>query len=119
MDNLVIFPRNTLDFPTTKEQSQEKLQEVRREFSDEVASDAFESVMAVLNSYGIGIKTDDNFIKDLVFLEETIKSYIYRHKKLEHPFHEMIENVITVPGDSVQESHEKSEKDLEEKLLNK
>lgn len=120
MDNLVYFPKNSDNFPTTEQEYLDRITEVRKQFSDEVASDAFESVMAVLTSYGVTIKTTEGYIKDLVFLEESIKAFIYRHKRIEHPFHDMIENVITVPGDEHhQEKNEKTSDEEVEKQLNK
>jgi len=112
-ENLVKFPNKPNQiFPNTSEESTKRLEEVRQEFCNEVTSDVLDAMTAVLNSYGFTIRTEENHIKDIVFLEEAIKALTYRFKKLDHPLHEIIEATINIKDgdevdDTVSESIEK------------
>ena len=100
MDNIINFPKQNFEsFPTTEQQSVEHLETVRSEYCDAVVGDALEAVIGIFNSYGFTLRPDKNSIKDTVFLEETMKAFIYRQKHLEHPFHQIIESAISLPDE--------------------
>jgi NTP pyrophosphatase (non-canonical NTP hydrolase) len=112
-ENVVQFPNMTEEtFPSTQEEAQERLEEIRTEYCDAVAEDAFDVVMQVLYSYNMYPKTDEAKIKDVVFLEEAIKSVVYRYKNLFHSFQEISENTISITPEAQQEldSMKKKEK---------
>ncbi len=58
---------------------------------------------------------NEGHIKDFTFAEETIKALVYRYKRISHPFHDIIDNVITI-SDEVKEDLEKA-KDQQENNL--
>lgn len=112
-ENVVQFPNMTEEtFPSTQEEAQERIEEIRTEYCDAVAEDAFDVVMQVLYSYNMYPKTDEAKIKDVVFLEEAIKSVVYRYKNLFHSFQEISENTISITPEAQQEldSMKKKEK---------
>ena len=108
-DKIVKFPDKKMEaiFPTSVEESIDHVAQIRKEYCDEVGSDAFDAVLSVVNNYGLTLRTNQVFIKDAVFLEEAIKAFIYRIKKLEHPFHEIAESTITISDELRSEIEER------------
>jgi hypothetical protein len=52
-------------------------------------------------------------IRDAIFLEETIRAVVYRYKNIDHSFHEIIDDVISMPDDEDEEDEDEvAEKDL-------
>jgi hypothetical protein len=109
-ENLVNFPKkpDTL-FPTSIEESLDHIIAVRTDYCDEVAMDIMDAVNAVMSSYGITVKPEESHIKDYVFLEEAIKAALYRHKRLHHGFHDIIDATISLTPDAMEELEKKKE----------
>lgn len=100
-NNLIKFPKDSFPlFPSTEQESLDHLNMVRQEYCDEVTSDVTEAIFSVLHSYGFILKSDNDHIKDVVFLEEAVKAMIYRYKKLGHPLHEIINNTVNLPDEA-------------------
>lgn len=116
-ENIVKFPKKPFEsFPANIEESVTHIEAVRRDYCDQVSADVFEAALSVVHNYGFMTRTDeDNFVKDLIFLEETIKAFVYRYKHLHHQFHDMIEHAITMPGEikTAENSEEKSTEAVE------
>lgn len=108
-ENIVDFPKKIPEnFPHNIQESVEHIEAVRRDYCDEISADAFEAIISVINNYGLqAVKLNDEYIKDVVFLEETIKAFVYRYKKLHHPFHDIIDASITLPDENVVEEKDK------------
>jgi hypothetical protein len=103
-DNVVNFPNSKANvFPASIEESLDHIDVVRKEYCDEVAEDAVEAVFAVFSSYGIFVKPNEESVKNIVFMEESIKSLLYSLKKVTHSFQEIAENVITIDGEAREE----------------
>ena len=103
-ENLIKFPSQSEEqFPSTHEEAWERLVEVRTEYCDSVAEDAFDVVMQVLSSYNMYPKNNVDNIKDVVFLEEAIKSVVYRYKKLPHSFQDISDSVIAITPEAQKE----------------
>lgn len=117
-ENIVGFPKKIPEnFPHNIQESVEHIEAVRRDYCDEVSADAFEAMISVISNYGIqGTKLSDEHIKDVVFLEETVKAFIYRYKKLHHPFHDIIEASITLPDENVVEKEKETTDSAVEQL---
>lgn len=116
-ENVVNFPSKGQEmFPSNIEESLDHIQAVRQEYCDEVADDVFEAMASVLSNYGIVVRLSEGHIKDFTFAEETIKALVYRYKRIEHPFHDIIDNVITLSDDAKKDLEEN--KKLTEKQLN-
>jgi uncharacterized protein YwgA len=115
-ENIVNFPKKGLEmFPSSIEESLDHIRSVRQEYCDEVADDVFEAMASVLATYGFVVRMNEGHIKDFTFVEETIKALVYRYKRIEHPFHEIIDNVITI-SDEVKEDLEKAKEQQETNL---
>lgn len=116
MDNIVQFPNkiNNESFPLSIEQSYEHIENVRRDYCDEVCADVLEAAFSVLSSYGITVKPDEQNIKYIVFVEEAIKSMVYSTKKLSHNFQDLAETLITLTP----QAHTELDGLIEEKQLN-
>lgn len=110
-ENLVKFPRSNSDsqFPTNIEESLDHIIAVRMDYCDEVANDIMDAVNAVMSSYGITVKPEESHIKDYVFLEEAIKAALYRHKRLHHGFHDIIDATISLSPEAEEELKKKKE----------
>ena len=113
MTNIIQFPKNSTNPHGLELNSPDLLVEVRKEFCDEVVSDALDAIVAVFASYGIVSRGDVASIKDIVFLEESLKALTYRHKNLEHSLHEIIDHTITISPELEKQIEEKyTQKDL-------
>ena len=111
-ENLIKFPSQSEEqFPSSREEAFERLIEVRTEYCDSVAEDAFDVVMQVLSSYIMYPKNNVDHIKDVVFLEEAIKSVVYRYKKLPHSFHDISDSVISITPEAQQELDKNKQKE--------
>jgi hypothetical protein len=104
-DNVIQFPSKNSDkfFPTSAEESIDHIELIRRDYCDEVADDAVEAVFAVLSSYGLQVKPDESSIKNIVFMEEAIKSLLYSIKNVSHSFQEIAEACVTIDGEAREE----------------
>jgi hypothetical protein len=104
-DNIIPFPAKNISkiFPTNLEESFDHLEEIRRDYCDEVAEDAVEAIFAVFSSYGLQVKPDEASIKNIVFMEESVKSLLYSIKKLPHTFQEIADAVVSINGDAKEE----------------
>jgi len=108
MDNVIDFPKKSFEsFPTSEQHSVEHLEAVRAEYCDSIVSDALDAVIGIFNSYGFTLRPDRTSIKDTVFLEESMKAFIYRQKHLDHPFHNIIESAISLPDELEKQIDEK------------
>jgi len=115
-ENIVNFPNKTVEmFPSSVQESIDHINSVRQEYCDDVSDDVFEAMASVLNAYGMGVRMDEGHIKDYTFAEETIKALVYRYKRIAHPFHDIIDNVITISDEVKSDLEEK--KNQQEKNL--
>ena len=99
MDNNVIkFPQKTSTdrFPISLEQSYEHIENVRRDYCDEVCADVMEAAFSVLASYGLTVKPNEENVRQIVLVEEAIKAMVYSTKNLHHSFQDLAETLITL-----------------------
>jgi len=104
-DNVILFPSKnpSQTFPANLEESLDHLEEIRKDYCDEVADDAIEAVFSVFSSYGIYVNPDEDAIKNIVFMEEAIKSLLYSVKKVPHAFQEIAQSCVTINGEAKDE----------------
>lgn len=96
MTNIIQFPKNNTNPQSLEQNYPEIIYEVRKQYCDEVVADVLDAVGGILNSFGIVSNGSADSIKDIVFLEETLKALTYRYKNLEHNLHPIIDQVITI-----------------------
>lgn len=114
MTEIINFPTTADTFPTSRQEAEEHINEVRKEYCDNVAGDIFEACMQAFSAYGFSIKSNENHIKDIVFVEEAIRSMVYRYKNLSHQLHEISDMTISLSDDAKEELENRAN----EKLLN-
>lgn len=104
-DNVIIFPSKNSDkfFPTNMEESIDHIEQIRKDYCDEVTDDAVEAVFAVLSSYGLQVNADEAAIKNIIFMEEAIKSLLYSIKNVSHSFQEIADTCVTINGEAREE----------------
>jgi hypothetical protein len=98
MNTVIRMPLDN-DMPVTKKQARSRINMIRKEYCDEISSDVFQAIISHLNSYGVIFRESDDHTKDLVFLEESLKSFIYRSKGIKHNFHKMAENAVELKNE--------------------
>ena len=98
MNTVIRMPLDN-DMPVTKKQARSRINMIRKEYCDEISSDVFQAIISHLNSYGVMFRESDDHTKDLVFLEESLKSFIYRSKGIKHNFHKMAENAVELKNE--------------------
>lgn len=104
MTNVIEFPNNKQEvFPTSLDESYKHIEDVRRNFCDEITSDVVEAVFSVITNYGIQVNVDEETVKNIVFMEESIKSLLYKMKKVHHPFHDIASATISLNDDAKEE----------------
>jgi len=104
MDNIIQFPRKAdKGFPNNLDESFGHIEDVRRNYCDEVSADILEAAFSVLTSYGLQVTPDESVIKSIVFVEEALKALVYTTKKLHHPFQDLAEQAITLNDDAQKE----------------
>ena len=87
------FPNKNM-LPSTTEEAKERLLEVRSRFALDISTDIFETVISEMMNYGIKVRTDDIYQKDLVFLAESLNSILLRYVGGKHDFQEIAEKLI-------------------------
>lgn len=114
MTKVINFPQKIDSiFPTTSEEADEHIKDVRTKYCEEITSDVLDGLVSVLLSYGVHLKPQGNSVKDIIFLEESIKAVLFRTKGIEHPFHDMIDKSIVLPD----EAEEKIKETIKENVL--
>jgi hypothetical protein len=105
------FPKKH-DLPSTVEEAKEKLLEVRSRFALDISSDIFETVVSEMMNYGIKVRTDDIYQKDLVFLAESLNSILLRYVGGKHDFQEIAEKLINIEDeDATEETTEEEDEE--------
>lgn len=97
MTNVFKFPEHKIvrEIPPQIEEIEKAKEKGKQNYAEEIAVDFAESLIAVLDSYGIDQDTE-NFDKDLAFTVESIRAMIYRSLKLNHHLHDFIDTHVSV-----------------------
>ena len=100
MDNIIQFPAKNKN---SLEHSIEHIEEVRRNYCDEVTSDIMEAALSVLSSYGLTVHADEQSVKSVIFVEEAIRALVYTTKNLDHQFQSLADIAVTLEVDAKKE----------------
>jgi len=93
-DNVVLFPGFKRESPPqTVEEIVDKVTQTRKDHVDGVMIDLVPDFIHMFGSYGLDV-TSDQYIKDVAMIMESVKSMVSRQYNLEHPFHEMVDNIF-------------------------
>lgn len=101
MDNNVIpFPKKNLSaIPSDMDEINEKIVHLRQHHVNETLANVIPAIFNMLESAGFSFDEDPGIIEDMslkdgAFLIESIKSMLYRHHGMSHPFQTISENVF-------------------------
>mgnify|MGYP007071589942 FL=1 len=93
-DNVVLFPGFKKESPPqTVEEIVDKVTQTRKDHVDGVMMDLVPEFIQLFGSYGLDVSSDE-FVKDVAMIMESVKSMVSRQYRLEHPFHEMVDNIF-------------------------
>lgn len=109
MTNVIPFPRELSkeSNPITEAEYAQVIGKMRESLADDVTEQMMQNNINMLYLHGMFGDLDELNVKDAIFLEETIRAIIYRYKNIEHPFHEVISDIITMPDEENQETAKK------------
>ena len=85
-------------------------------FADDVAESVMIPLIHGLGENGVDIKTDA-FVAEIGFINEVIRSVIFRTMKYPHPLHTLISSIMSTKTESVEDVYSKFDADILEKLI--
>jgi hypothetical protein len=85
-------------------------------FADDVAESVMIPLIHGLGENGVDIKTDA-FVAEIGFINEVIRSIIFRTMKYPHPLHTLISSIMSTKTESVEDVYSKFDADILEKLI--
>ena len=85
-------------------------------FADEVAESVMIPMIHGLSENGLDIKSD-KFVAEIGFINEVVRSIIFRHMKYPHPMHILIDSVMSTKTESIEDVYSKFDADILEKLI--
>ena len=85
-------------------------------FADDVAESVMIPLINGLGENGVDIKTDA-FVAEIGFINEVIRSVIFRTMKYPHPLHTLISSIMSTKTESVEDVYSKFDADILEKLI--
>lgn len=77
-------------------QSQEDIINVKTEISNDISEMVMENVMGMLTSYGALRNPEKVNTFDLMMLENSIQALLYRYYRIEHPLHEVTDDLFEI-----------------------
>ena len=94
-DNVILFPGFKRDDapPQNLDEILDKVTQTRKEHVASVMNDMIPDLIHIFGAYGVDIN-DDKYVKDVAMVMDSIKAMVSRQYRLEHPFHNMIDNVF-------------------------
>jgi len=94
-DNVILFPGVKRDEapPQNLDEIHDKVTQTRKEHVAGVMNDMIPDIINMFGAYGVDIN-DDKYIKDVALVMEGIKALLHRQYNLEHPFHNMSDNIF-------------------------
>lgn len=94
-DNVIVFPgfRREDAPPQNLDEIVDKVTQTRKEHVAGVMNDMIPDIINMFGAYGVDIN-DDKYVKDVALVMEGIKSLLHRQYNLEHPFHNMVDNIF-------------------------
>lgn len=85
------------------EASIEQVQFVKREFCEEILEFVMEQLISNLQAFGTFQDSSKIKQKDVILLEQSVQSLIYRYHGLPHPLHSLVESFVNADDDSLEE----------------
>ena len=101
--NVIPFPKKS-ELPLTDEEAKQKILDVRTQYALDISTNILDSIVSEMINYGIKLRTDGVYQKDLAFLSETLNSILLRYVGGKHDFHEIAEKIINLEDEDEEES---------------
>lgn len=106
----VVSLRKTLDgshLHNVEEAIQTAIQ-IKTDLSNDIAEMTMENVVAFLTSYGVLNDHSRVDTRDMIMLENALQAALYRYHGIEHPLHEVTDDVFQFEGDENDETEEEN-----------
>ena len=93
MKNILEFPKNKIirDIPLNVEVIEKAKEKAISSFADQSVEAMVDNLLEQLDSIGIDTSGDE-FFKDFSLTIDSLRSTVYRHFKIRHHLHELIDN---------------------------
>ena len=85
-------------------------------FAEDVAESVMIPMIHGLSENGVDIKSD-NFVAEIGFINEIVKSIMYRNMNYPHPINQFIEAVMSTKKESVEDVYSKFDYEKIEEML--
>ena len=85
-------------------------------FADDVAESVMIPMIHGLSENGLDIKSD-KFVAEIGFINEVVRSIIFRHMKYPHPIHTLIDSVMSTKTESIEDVYSKFDADILEQMV--
>jgi hypothetical protein len=76
------------------EESIEQVKQTKRDYCDEILEFSMEQLVSCLHSFGTFQDSSRVTQKDMILLEQSLQSVLYRYNGLVHPLHTVVEDLI-------------------------
>jgi hypothetical protein len=100
-NNIVEFPKSySGKFPTTREEANESLDATRQYYVQETLNLLISNIFSHLDMAGFAPSDPDNefAIKEYAFIVESLRSHMYSHYGMIHPFQKIVSKVFVDSG---------------------
>ena len=85
-------------------------------FVEDVAESVMIPMIHGLSENGLDIKSD-KFVAEIGFINEVVRSIIFRHMKYPHPMHILIDSVMSTKTESIEDVYSKFDTELLEQMV--
>ena len=85
-------------------------------FAEDVAESVMIPMIHGLSENGLDIKSD-KFVAEIGFINEVVRSIIFRHMKYPHPMHTLIDSVMSTKTESIEDVYSKFDTELLEQMV--
>jgi hypothetical protein len=96
-DNVIVFPgvRFAGAPPQNIEEIVDNVTQIRKDHVDAVMDNMIPDVINMFGAYGVDMN-DDKYAKDVSLVIESINSLLHKQYNLDHPFHNVINNIFEI-----------------------
>lgn len=105
-ENIIQLPNPNEKFLQDSQQLRLLAKHAKEEHCQEVLEFVVEQLLANLRSFGVFADPDRIYYKDFGLVEQSIAGLLYRYYGLEHPAHDVAEQVISVESEQEEETEE-------------
>lgn len=86
------------------DKAREETASFKEEISNDIAEMAMENIIGMLTTYGALRNPDKIHTMDLMMLENSIQALLYRYYQINHPLHEVTDDLFEIDNGETTES---------------